>query len=191
MRIVETQTIPIRAGQKLVAAAQQRPARDHFQRPHQLRPFDDHSFRHAAQRPTESAVVCLSPVLRHRRDCTIASSTAHGRFACVCRRSERHCAVQLAEAESPSRVAPGGGSGGGPSDGGASLAAVQPLASSSLRPRPLHRHVRVPRRRDARTCKWTLRVPANAGICEHLQGARTFRAMPEELPCGTDFGLAT
>ena len=27
------------------------------------------------------------------------------------------------------------------------------------------------------------------GICpDTLQGARTFRAMPEELPCGTDFG---
>jgi len=78
MRIVETQTIPIRAAQKRLLRAQQRPAGDGFWRPYPLRPFDDDPLADAAQPPVHSPLVRLQSEVRLRRVCPIGAVTLGG-----------------------------------------------------------------------------------------------------------------
>jgi len=78
MRIVETQTIPLRAAQKRLLRAQQRPAGDGFWRPYPLRPFDDDPFADAAQPPVQTPVVRLQSDIRLRRDCSVGVALLGG-----------------------------------------------------------------------------------------------------------------
>ena len=76
-RIVETQTIPIRAGQKLGVRAQQRPARGDFRGSQHLRPFDDDPLGHPPQLESQPAIVRLQSEFRRRGGGDAACAGVH------------------------------------------------------------------------------------------------------------------
>jgi len=85
-RIVETQTIPICAGQKLGMRAQQRPAGGDFRGSQHLRPFNNDSLGHPPQLESQPAIVRLHTVVRRRGDGDAACADVHCLFLVICRK---------------------------------------------------------------------------------------------------------
>jgi hypothetical protein len=116
--IVETQTIPICAGQKLGVRAQQRPARGDFRGSQHLRPFDDDPLGHPPQLQPQPTIVRLQSEIRRRGGGDAACTDVHCFVPVICVERESPLCDDDRRPEIANWCQLFGGNGTGPSNGG-------------------------------------------------------------------------